>query len=213
MHALIPVTIMVFVAASPLASAQSFPSKPVRIVVGFAAGGASDVLARALTPKLTELLGQAVIVDNRPGANGVIGADNVAKSAPDGHTVLLGATKHYLAPFFQKSVPYDALQDFTPIVILVNSFSALAVHPSLPVASIKDLIDYAKKNPGKLSYGSVGVGSLHHLAGVLLAQAAGIALEHVPYRGGSPAANDLLAGSIPMAILNASTLMPNARSA
>ncbi len=212
MHALIPIALLVLAAAPPAATAQSFPTKPVRIVIGFAAGGATDVLARSMTPRLTELLGQPVIVENRPGAGGVIGADNVAKSAPDGHTLLLGATNHYLAPFFQKSLPYDTLHDFIPITILANSTSVLAVHPSLPVASIKDLIDYAKKNPGKLFYGTVGHGSVHHLSGMLLAQAAGIDLEHIPYKGGSPTVNDLIGGSIPMAILNSTTLMPHARS-
>jgi tripartite-type tricarboxylate transporter receptor subunit TctC len=195
-----------------IASAQTFPTKPVRIVVGFAAGGAADTLARSTTPKLSELLGQPVIVENRPGAGGVIGADNVAKSPPDGHTVLLAAINHYLAPFFQKTLPYETVKDFVPIVILADGFSVLAVHPSLPVNSMADLIAYAKKNPGKLSYGTVGIGSLHHLGGVLLAQAAGIAMEHVPYKGGSPTINDVLGGSLPMAILNVATIMPHARS-
>jgi tripartite-type tricarboxylate transporter receptor subunit TctC len=213
-HVMLPALGGVAIAAALAtgAAAQSFPSKPVRIVVGFAPGGAADTLARSTTPKLTELLAQPVIVENRPGAGGVIGADNVAKSPADGHTVLLAAINHYLVPFFKKSVPYETVKDFVPVVILADGFSVLAVHPSVPVNSMADLIAYAKKNPGKLSYGTVGIGSLHHLGGVLLEHAAGIQMEHVPYKGGSPTINDVLGGTLPMAILNVATIMPHARS-
>jgi tripartite-type tricarboxylate transporter receptor subunit TctC len=183
------------------AAAQSFPSKPVRIVVGFAAGGAADTLARAPTAKLGELLGQPVIVDNRPGAGGLIATEHVAKSAPDGHTVLLSGINHYLTPFFRKTLPFDPVKDFVPVVVLVTLHNVLAVSPSVPVTSVKELVDYAKKNPGKLSYGTVGVGSLQHLGGVLLALTADIEMEHVPYKGGSPTINDVMGGSLPMAIM------------
>ncbi len=194
------------------AAAQAFPSKPVRIVVGFAAGGAADTVARSTVPRLSELLEQPVIIDNRAGAAGVIGAENVARSPADGHTLLIGSSNHYLAPFFRKSMPYDAVKDFVPVALLSIGFNVLAVTPWLPVNLVQDLIDYARKHPGKLSYATVGVGSLHHLNGTLLAQAAGIDIVHVAYKGGSQAINDLIGGTISMAILNASTVMPHARS-
>jgi tripartite-type tricarboxylate transporter receptor subunit TctC len=199
-------------ALAATAGAQVFPSKPVRIVVGFAPGGAADTIARSVSPRLSEALGQPVIVDNRPGAGGVIGGDNVAKSPADGHSLLLAAINHYLAPFFQKALPYDTVKDFVPVVTLANGFIVLAVHPAVPAASMRELIDYAKSNPGKLSYGTSGFGSVHHLAGVLLAQQAGIEMEHVPYKGGSPTINDVIGGSVPVAILNVATVMPHARS-
>jgi tripartite-type tricarboxylate transporter receptor subunit TctC len=200
------------VAIAPGVAAQTFPSKPVRIVVGFAPGGAADTLARATAAKLAELMGQPAIVDNRPGAGGLIAADHVAKASADGHTLLLSGINHYLMPFFQKGQPYDAVKDFVPVVVLVNLSNVLAVNPGVPVNSVKELVDYAKKNPGKLAYGTVGVGSLQHLGGVLLAHTAGIEIEHVPYKGGSPTINDVLGGSLPMAILSATTVMPYART-
>jgi tripartite-type tricarboxylate transporter receptor subunit TctC len=194
------------------ASAQAFPSKPVRIVVGFAAGGAADTVARSTVPRLSELLGQPVVIDNRAGAAGMIGSETVARSPADGHTLLMGASNHYLAPFFRKEVTYDALKDFVPVALLSIGFNLLAVTPSLPVNSVQDLIDLARKNPGKLSYATVGIGSLHHLNGTLFAQAAAIDIVHVAYKGGSQAINDLIGGTIPMAILNAATVMPQVRS-
>jgi tripartite-type tricarboxylate transporter receptor subunit TctC len=193
------------------AAAQGFPAKPVRVVVGFAPGGAADVLARAVTPRAGELLGQPVVVDNRAGAAGVIAIEHVAKSMPDGYSLLLGSVNVYLIPFIAKNVPYDSARDFTPVVLLANGYTALAVHPSLPVHSVKEFVEYAKKQ-GKVFYGTVGIGSLHHLGGVMLAQAAGIDLEHVPYKGGSPTINDVMAGVLPAAILAASTVFPHGRS-
>jgi tripartite-type tricarboxylate transporter receptor subunit TctC len=198
--------------AVPLvALGQAFPAKPIRLVVPYAPGGAVDAFARPIAPKLGELLGQPVIIDNRPGGNATIGADVVAKSPADGHAIVLTSVNHYLVPMFSKNVPYDTVKDFTPVVIVAKFPNVLAVHPSLPVQSIPELVDYAKKNPGKLYYGTTGIGSTHHLAGVLLAQAAAIDIEHVPYKGGSPTIQDVLAGQIPMAILTASTILPHAR--
>jgi len=199
-------------AAVPLvALGQTFPSKPLRLVVPYAPGGAVDAFARPTAQKLGELLGQPVIIDNRPGGNATIGADVVAKSPADGHSIVLTSVNHYLVPMFSKNVPYDTVKDFTPVIIVARFPNVLAVHPSLPVQSVPELVDYAKKNPGKLYYGTTGIGSTHHLAGVLLAQAAAIDIEHVPYKGGSPTIQDVLAGQIPMAILTASTILPHAR--
>ena len=199
-------------AAVPLvALGQAFPSKPVRLLVPYAPGGAVDAFARPIAPKLGELLGQPVIVENRPGGNATIAADVVAKAPADGHAIVLTSVNHYLVPMFSKNVPYDTMKDFTPIIIVATFPNVLAVHPSLPVQSVADLVDYARKNPGKIYYGTTGIGSTHHLAGVLLAQAARIDIEHVPYKGGNPTIQDVLAGQIPMAILTASTILPHAR--
>ena len=198
--------------APVLALAQAYPSKPIRMVVPYAPGGATDVLARPIAQKLSEQLGQPVIVENRPGANATIGADAVAKSAPDGHTFFLGSIVHYMVPFFTKNVPYDPVKDFTPIAQVAVVPNVLAVNPSLPIHSVKELIDYAKKSGVKMHYGTTGTGSTHHLGGIFLGQTADIALEHVPYKGGNPAIQDVLSGSIPLVILTATTIMPQVKN-
>ncbi|MFM9884047.1 MAG: Bug family tripartite tricarboxylate transporter substrate binding protein [Burkholderiales bacterium] len=203
---------LVLVLAPLGAGAQSYPNRPLRLVVPYAPGGAVDAFARPMAQKLTEQLGQSVIVENRPGGNATIGADAIAKAAPDGYSIVLTSINHYIVPFFSKNVPYDPIKDFTPIIIVCNAPNILAVHPSVPVQTMKELIEYAKKNPGKLYYGTTGVGSTHHLAGLLLAQMANINIEHVPYKGGNPTMTDVLAGAIPMVIITASTIMPHARA-
>ena len=195
-----------------LPAAQTWPTKTVRLVVPYAPGGAVDAFARPMAQRLAEQLSQQVLVDNRPGGNATIGADNIAKSAPDGYSIILTSINHYITPLFSKNVPYDPVRDFTPIAIVCNAPNIIAVHPSLPVSSLQELIDYAKKNPGKLHYGTTGVGSTHHLGGLMLAQLAGIDIEHVPYKGGSPTMTDVLAGAIPMVIVTASTILPHARA-
>jgi tripartite-type tricarboxylate transporter receptor subunit TctC len=207
----IRIALLALAAVPAIALGQAFPSKPVRLLVPYAPGGAVDNFARPIAPKLGELLGQPVIVENRPGGNTTIAADLVAKAPPDGYTIVLTSVNHYLVPMFSKNVPYDTMKDFTPIIIVATFPNVVAVHPSLPVQSVAELIDYAKKNPGKIFYGSTGIGSTHHLAGVLLAQAAQIQIEHVPYKGGNPTIQDVLAGQIPMAILTATTIMPYAK--
>jgi len=196
----------------PAAIAQAYPAKPIRLVVPYAPGGAVDAFARPMAQRLSEQLGQQVLVENRPGGNATIGADNIAKSAPDGYSVILTSINHYITPLFSKNVPYDPVEDFTPVVMVCNAPNMVAVHPSVPVNTLAELIDYAKKNPGKLHYGTTGVGSTHHLGGLMLAQLAGIGIEHVPYKGGNPTMTDVLAGAIPMVIITASTIMPHARS-
>lgn len=198
--------------AAAQAAAQTFPSKPIRMIVPYAPGGATDVLARPIAQRLSEQVGQPVVVENRPGANATIGADHVAKSPPDGYTFFLGSIVHYMVPFFSKNVPYDPVKDFTPLALVAVVPNILAVNPSLPIHSVKDLIDYAKKSGVKMHYGTTGTGSTHHLGGIFLAQTAGIPLEHVPYKGGNPAIQDVLSGSIPLVILTATTVMPQVKN-
>ncbi len=199
---------------APLAAlAQAYPSKPVRMVVPYAPGGATDTVARAIGNRLSEALGQPVVIDNRAGAGAIIGSDIVAKAAPDGYTLLLTVgPPHTAFPFFMKNVPFDTVKDFTPIIIVGTAPQAIVVHPSLPVSSVKELIDYAKKNPGKLSFGTAGAGSAQHMGGLLLNRAAGIDMVHVAYKGGAPALNDVLGGQIPVAILIVSNVLTYVRA-
>jgi tripartite-type tricarboxylate transporter receptor subunit TctC len=181
--------------AAATAQAQ-YPSKPIRIVVPFAAGGTSDILARAIGPRITEAWGQAVIVENRTGANGNVGADFVAKSAPDGYNLLLsdvGALA--INPSVYENMPFDPARDFSTIVMVSYSPHVLAVHPSLPVKDVKELIAYAKANPGKLNFANSGTGGAPHLAGVEFAARAGVQWTYIPYKGGSAAVTDVIAGN------------------
>ena len=201
------------VCAPALVQAQGFPNKPLHMVVPYAPGGATDVLARPIAARLSEQFGHPVIVENRPGANATIGADYVSRQPADGYTFLLGSIVHYMVPYFSKAVPYDPVKDFTPITTVSVVPNVLAVHPSLPVHSVQELIDYSKKNPNaKLYYGTTGIGSTHHLGGILFAQMTGVPLEHVPYKGGNPTMQDVLAGQIPVAILTATTIMPQVKN-
>jgi tripartite-type tricarboxylate transporter receptor subunit TctC len=186
--------------ASPMtAGAQAWPTKPIRILVGFAPGGGTDIVARSLAPKLTELLGQPVIVENRSGASGTIAADAVAKAAPDGYTLLMGhSNSNAIAPFVLQKVPYDAATDFSPITYIGYVPNVLVVHPSVPARSVKELIELAKKKPGAFTFASSGVGGTQHVAGELFERIAGIHLIHIPYRGSGQAVQDLLAGNVNM---------------
>jgi tripartite-type tricarboxylate transporter receptor subunit TctC len=189
------VAALVALAASLPAQAQ-YPNKPIRVVVPFAAGGTSDILARAIGPRITEVWGQPVIVENRTGANGNVGADFVAKSAPDGYTMLLsdvGALA--INPSVYPGMPFDPAKDFSPIVMVSYSPHVLAVHPSLPVKDVKELIAYAKANPGKLNFANSGTGGAPHLAGVEFAARTGVQWAYIPYKGGSAAVTDVIAGN------------------
>ena len=201
-------------AAAPPAHAQKYPERPVRLVVPVAPGGSLNQYTRYIAQKLTESMGQTVIVDNRPGANGIIGADIVAKAAPDGYTLLMGAspTLGINPTLYAGKVPYDPLKDFTPITMVAKGPSALASHPSLPVKTLKELIAYAKANPGKLNYASSGTGSGNHLMGEMLKTAAGIDLVHVPYNGGGPGLVALLAREVELMITPPPTLIPQAKA-
>ena len=178
------------------AAAQSFPSKPIRLVAPFAPGGALDLIARGVAQKLGESVGQPVVVENKAGASGAIGSELVAKSAPDGYTLLLGATTtHGINPAFNpKSLPYDALKDFTPVSLVATIPHALVINPHLPVNSVADLVRLGKQR--SLNYGSAGNGSPHHLAAELFKSLTGIQAEHVPYKGSGPALADLMAGNL-----------------
>ena len=195
-------------AYSWLALAQaSFPTKPIRLIVGFAPGGGTDIVARAIAPKMSEILGQSVIVENKSGAAGTIAADQIAKSTPDGYTLLVGhSNSNAIAPFILTNVPYNPATDFTPITYLGYVPNVLVVKSSLPVNSVAQLISLAKANPGQMTYGSSGIGSTQHLAGALFGKIAGIQINHVPYKGSGQAIIDLLGGQITM---NFDTLPPN----
>ena len=186
---------------------QNFPTKPIRLIVGFAPGGGTDIVARAIAPKMSEILGQSIIIENKSGAAGTIGADLVAKSNPDGYTLLMGhSNSNAIAPFVLKSVPYNSATDFTPITYLGYVPNVLIVKSSLPVNSVAQLISLAKQNPGQMTYGSSGIGSTQHLAGALFSKIAGVEMNHVPYKGSGQAIIDLLGGQITM---NFDTLPPN----
>ena len=185
-------------AAWPLtARAQAYPTRPVTIVVPYTAGGSTEILTRIIAQNLTPRLGQTVIVENRPGAGTVIGASYVAKAEPDGHTLLIVTpTPMAINVRVHKELPYDPVRDFVPLVMVAAAPFVLIVNPELPVHSVKELIAYAKERPGKLSYGSGGVGAPHHLYAELFKSMTGIQLTHVPYKGSVPALNDVLAGHI-----------------
>lgn len=186
--------VMIVVAGS--AMAQAYPVKPLRVIVPFPPGGATDIMGRFVAQKLGEAFGQQAIVDNRPGANGTLGLDIAAKAAPDGHTLVVGQNGNLsISPGLTK-VPYDPLRDFSPITLLVASPHVIAVHPSLPARSLKDLLALARAKPGQLNYASTGAGSAGHLSVELLKKAAKIDMVHVPYKGAAPAMTDLIAGHV-----------------
>jgi tripartite-type tricarboxylate transporter receptor subunit TctC len=194
------------------ARAQEFPSKPLRIIVGFPPGGATDLVARILQPKLNEAFKQQVLVDNRPGANGVIGAELAAKAPADGYTVHLGTLAALVISPAISKVPYDPFKDFTPIGRMVALQNIFIVHPTLPARNMKELIALAKARPGALNYASSGAGSTGHLSGELLNSMAKIEMVHVPYKGGGPALIDLLAGHVEIFIAIVSTAVPHVKS-
>jgi tripartite-type tricarboxylate transporter receptor subunit TctC len=178
--------------------AQTYPTRPVTLVVPVAAGGGVDTMARILSEKLQGKLKHTVVVENRPGAGSMVGANYVAKANPDGHTLLLMEPAAVLAKWMNKAAPYDVTNDFAPVALVSTQPLVLFAHPSLPVNDVKELITYSRANPGKLSVGTAGVGSPHHLAAIWLNTAAKIEIVHVPYRGAAPALNDLLGGQIPL---------------
>ena len=196
-----------------LAAAQPYPSKPVRLVVGFPPGGPTDIIGRLVGTKLTEYFKEQVIIDNRPGAGGNIAADYVAKAAPNGYTVLLThPATHALSPALYSKLPFDVVRDFAPVSQLVTVPNILVIHPSLPVRNVRELVALAKKNPGAINFASGGSGTGGHLSGELFKTMAGIDLVHVPYRGGAPAITDLVAGQVQVMIDNMQALLPYVRS-
>ena len=184
--------------AAPAFAAQNYPDKPIRLIVPFAPGGGTDITARTIAQKLTERLGQTVVVDNRPGANGTIGVDLAAHAAPDGYTLSMISSSHSVNVSLIKKLPYDLIKDLAPITQATSQPYALVIHPSLPVKSVKELIALARAKPGAINYGSSGTGGLSHLSGALLASLAKINIVHIPYKGGSPAMVDVISGQIQM---------------
>ena len=193
-------------ASSTTTWAQEWPSRPVHLMVGFAPGGGTDIVARALGQRMGENLKQSIVVENKAGAAGTIAADYVAKAAPDGYTLLMGhSNSNAISPFVLSNVPYDPATDFTPITYLGYVPNVLVVNAALPVNSVAELIALAKTKPGQLTYGSSGIGSTQHLAGALFAKISGVTLNHIPYKGSGQAIVDLLSGQITM---NFDTLPP-----
>ena len=206
---------LLFVACSlafvPVARAQdAYPTKPIRLIVPFAVGGATDIIARLIGPKMTEVLGQQILVDNRPGAGAVIGTDLVAKAPPDGYTLLLGEVSSFgINPWLYRKIPYDSVRDFAPIGQVVASSFILSVHVSVPATDLQGLIELVKANPGKYTYGSAGIGSMPHVcAEMMKSMAGGLDITHVPYRGAGPVMNDLSAGQISMSFPTPGTALP-----
>src|SRR4051812_567825 len=186
-------------AATPVAIAQDYPTRPITLVVGYAAGGGNDIMARVAAEKMTPALGQQIVIENRGGAGGSIATRQVAKAAPDGYTLGLGGTGTLaINPTLYGNVGYDPREDFEPIGLIGTSALVLVIHPSIPAHNVKELIAYAKANPGKLSYASAGVGSGIHLAAEYFRFRAGIEMTHVPYKGSAPALTDLVGGHVSM---------------
>ncbi|MBC7780030.1 MAG: tripartite tricarboxylate transporter substrate binding protein [Proteobacteria bacterium] len=202
-------------ATLPAAHAQApgaYPQKPIRMIVPVSPGGNSDVLLRIVMPKMHESLGQQLVLDFRGGAGGTIGGDIAARSAPDGYTLLFTAASHVINPALIKKLPYDPLKDFTAISLVADIPTALVVHPSLPVKSVKDLIALAKKRPGELNYSTSGRGTVGHLAAELLASSAGLKLEHIPYKGAGPAIVGLVGGQVEMQFASIPAIIEHVRA-
>jgi len=196
-----------------VAGAQGYPSKPVRMIIGFPAGGPADIFGRALAQGMSSDFGQPVVVENISGVGGVLGVERGVKSAPDGYTLVFNsASPLVIAPYSLARLPYDIKKDIALITLVVRVPEVLAVHPSLPVAKFEDLIAYARANPGKVNFGSAGAGSITHLAGELLKSEAKIDIVHVPYKGAAPAVTDLLGGQVQMGIFDVPVLLSHIRS-
>lgn len=203
---------LILLCMAALAAAQDYPTRPIRLVVPQPPGGPTDIVARLVAQKLSERLGQQVIVDNRPGAGSNIGTDIVAKAPKDGYTLVVGTVQHIVNPFLFTSLPFDAVKDFVPVTLMTKAHIVLVVNPELPVQSVKELIAYAKANPNRVSFGSSGVGSATHLTFELLKQTADIQMVHVPYKGTAPALAAELAGDLQVLGDVPSSLMPHVRA-
>jgi len=194
------------------AAAQTYPSKPVRVVVPFAPGGNTDFTARVIATRLTDVLGQQIVVENRPGGGTNIGSELVAKAPGDGYTLLMGGASNAINMSFHRKMPYDTLRDFAPVILCVKGANVLSVHPSLPVKNLKELIALARSNPGKLNYASSGLGSSNMMAGELLKLMAGVNITHVPYKGNAPALTDTIGGHVEMIFSGVPALLPHIQS-
>ena len=209
---IIAVTVAAVVVASA-AHAQTYPAKPIRLVVGFPAGGPTDIVSRTLAPKLTEALGQAVVVDNRAGAGGVIATEQVAKSPPDGYTLLMGTIGGIAVSMsLHPNRGYDTLRDFAPITQAVTVTNLLVVHPTMPAKTVKELLAIARSKPGRLNYASSGNGTVTHLAGELLKLMGKVDIVHVPFKGGAPALTALISGEVDMSYENSLVVTPHVKA-
>jgi tripartite-type tricarboxylate transporter receptor subunit TctC len=198
----------VLLAAALAAQARAFPDKPVRLVVPYSAGGSTDLISRALGQKLSEMWGQTVVIDNRPGGSTIIATDIVAKSAPDGYTLLVTTTSFTIVPSLTDRLPYDPAKDFEPITLINTTPLVLVVNPGVPAKSVKELIALAKARPGELNFGSAGSGGSNHLAGELFNVMAGVKIVHVPYKGNAPALNDLVGGHVDIVFNGLTSAVP-----
>ena len=195
------------------AFAQSYPSKPIRLIVPFAAGGGNDNIARLVGKRLNENLGQPLVIDNRPGAGGVVGAELAAKSPPDGYTLFLGGVgSHAVNPNLNEKLPYDPIRDFSPVILLARAPLILVVHPSVPARTFAEFVAYARKNPGKLNFASNGNGSSAQLAAVMFDSMAGAEMVHVPYKGLAPALTDLLSGQVQVMFSSPVAILPHIKA-
>ena len=193
-------------------AADAYPAKPVRLVVAWPPGSSADTSARLLAQKLGESLGQSFIVDNRPGASGIIGTESVLRAPADGYTLLFNTANHASNKVVFQKLSYDPVTDFVPVSMVHRNVLSISVHPSLPVKTLEDFLQYAKAKPGTLSFGTPGLGTPHQLAGELLKQRAGIDMVHIPYKGGGPAVADLISGQIPVSVASLAAVMPFMRT-
>lgn len=194
-------------------AAEAYPSKPITLIVPWAAGGSTDILARVLSEHLTKSLGQPVIVDNKPGASGNIGSAMVARAQPDGYTLLVGSmSTHAMNPALMPNMPFKGVDDFTPLGLLAYVTNTMVVHPSVPAHNVKELIAYARANPGKVAFASAGPGSTNHLSAVLFEKMAGVQMLHVPYKGGAPAVVDTVAGQTQLLFSAGTQTLPHVKA-
>jgi tripartite-type tricarboxylate transporter receptor subunit TctC len=203
---------MLLTVLAPPVFAQTYPTKPIRFIVGFAPGGPNDIVARIVSQKLTESFGLPVTVDNRPGADSMIGTQMAARAAPDGYTISMISASATIHPSVSASVPYDVAKDFSHVTLLASTAFIVVVNPTLPVKSIKDLIALAKKRPGQLNFASSGTGGSLHLAGELFKSLAHVDMNHIPYKGGAPAANDVIGGQVELMFSPIPVAMPHVKS-
>ena len=211
-HLLAAALVIIGGAAVSPATAQPYPAKPIRVIVPFTPGTGMDILARTVGPKLSERMGQGVVIDNRPGASGNIGNEVVAKSAPDGYTLMVTANTFVIAPALSKSLPFDPVRDFTPVTEMATGTMALATHPSLPANSVAALVKLARTHPGQINYASPGNGTPQHMAAELFKLITGIQMVHVPYKGSAGAVTDLVGGQVPVMFLPLHTALPHAKT-
>jgi len=198
--------------AAPAAHAQGWPSKPIKYIVNFAPGGTTDILARMIGPRLAEALGQPVVVENKPGQAGSVGAAELARAAPDGYTIGAGTiSSHAINVSLYSKLPYDVFKDFAPITLLASLPNMLVVHPSIPANSVPELIAFLKANPNKHSFGSAGNGTSQHMSGELFKAMTGVQMQHIPYKGSGPMIPDLLSGTLSLSFENLTTAYPPAK--